>query len=77
MVRVDSPDGTTTFTKTCSVTNKPFSLTVQTELLDMWKERDLYVQDVFSHLTEEEREFLLSGMTPAEWDSLWGEENFE
>ena len=32
-------------------------------------------QDVFSHLTPEEREFLISGCTPEEWEQAFGKED--
>ena len=33
------------------------------------------IQDAFPHLTDGEREFFKSGITPAEWDSLFGPED--
>lgn len=32
-----------------------------------------FVQDHFPHLSEDIREFLISGVTPDEWDHLFGE----
>lgn len=32
------------------------------------------VQDVFPELTADQREFLLTGITPEEWDIVFGEE---
>jgi hypothetical protein len=32
------------------------------------------VQDVFHNLSEDDREFILTGMTPEDWDYLFGEE---
>ena len=29
-------------------------------------------QNIFPHLSSEEREFLISGMIPTEWDSIFG-----
>lgn len=33
-----------------------------------------YVQDAFPELTAEEREFILTGTTPEEWNQMFGEE---
>ena len=50
------------------------------ELLDsmieeFWsKEGAPLIQDAFPHINVEEREFLLTGMTPEEWDELMGPE---
>jgi hypothetical protein len=32
------------------------------------------VQDAFPNLNADDREFLMTGITPDEWDSLWGSE---
>ena len=37
----------------------------------------LLVQDVFPNLSKEEREFLISGITPQEWEETFGEEGDE
>ena len=31
------------------------------------------IQNIFPHLTPDEREFLMTGTTPGEWDELFGE----
>lgn len=31
------------------------------------------IQDVFPHLPAEEREFIMSGITPKEWEKIYGE----
>lgn len=35
------------------------------------------VQDCFPYLSAEDREFIMSGITPEEWYSLFGEEDSE
>jgi hypothetical protein len=35
------------------------------------------IQDAFPNLTAGEREFLMTGVTPAEWENLFGAENSE
>lgn len=42
-------------------------LPVTNEQIDRWQNGEL-IQNVFPHLTPSEREFLISGVTPEEWD---------
>ena len=35
------------------------------------RENGEYVQTIFPNLTSEEREFLLSGITPSEWNEIF------
>ena len=35
---------------------------------------DMLIQDAFPNLDKEQREFLLSGITPQEWNDTFGEE---
>lgn len=39
-----------------------------------WEE-GMYAQDAFPSLTAEEREFLITGITPEEWDKHIGDED--
>lgn len=39
------------------------------------KERGLLVQNIFPHLTPDQREFLLTGVTPEEWNAVFPEED--
>ena len=36
---------------------------------------DMLIQDAFPNLDKEQREFLLSGITPQEWNDTFGEED--
>jgi len=38
-----------------------------------WK-NGAYIQDAMRNLTADEREFILSGILPGEWEEMWGEE---
>ncbi len=38
-------------------------------------QRGELVQDVFPHLTADEREFLVSGLMPGDWEKLMGDED--
>lgn len=47
------------------------------KLIDSWwlyNREGYYIQDAFPYLTEDEREFILTGITADEWDELFGDE---
>lgn len=47
-------------------------LPVTFEQLARWQEGEL-IQNVMAHLTADQREFLMTGATPEEWDSVFGD----
>ena len=49
-------------------------ITVQ-QLFDFMNGRLGLAQDAFPHLTAEEREFIISGIHPIEWNELFGNED--
>ena len=50
-------------------------LPITQEHLDMYETvGDILIQDAFPNLNAEQREFLLSGITPQEWNDTFGEE---
>jgi hypothetical protein len=44
------------------------------ECYRMWKDDGMLIQHAFPMLNEDQREFLLSGMTADEWDNLFKED---
>lgn len=46
-------------------------LPITQEQLSLWKSKNLLVQDVFPNLTPDQREFLMTGITPQEWDQMF------
>ena len=54
--------------KMCTITEKEFSVVVSFPKYVMWKENRKLIQDVFPELSPDEREFMISGWTPAEWE---------
>lgn len=46
-------------------------LPITEEQLTRWKSEKLLVQDVFPNLTPDQREFLMTGVTPQEWDQMF------
>lgn len=61
-------DGNATFSKTCEVTGEKYSVTVSHGQLAALVSPDRpLIQDVLPDHSVEEREFLMTGITPAEW----------
>ena len=58
--------------KTSSLTSKThqMEIDVSDKQIALWMEGAL-IQDVMPNLTPEEREFLMTGITPAEWDEAF------
>lgn len=44
---------------------------------EQWLGTNTLIQVAFPLLTPDEREFLISGVTPEEWDELFGEDDDE
>lgn len=49
-------------------------LPVTREMLIQW-ERGFLIQDAMPHLSPDEREFLMTGIMPDEWDQMLSEED--
>jgi len=49
-------------------------LDVTEEQLKRHRDGEL-IQDVFPHLSAEEREFIMSGITPEEWEKIYGKDH--
>lgn len=64
---------------------KKVSITVDASIDDIsqawyhWENGGAYIQNAFSFMNADEREFLMTGITPSEWDTLFPpeEEGFE
>lgn len=41
---------------------------------DMYNNMGVYVQDAYHFLTEDQREFIMTGILPNEWDALFADE---
>ena len=51
-------------------------LPISQDAMDAWI-RGVLIQHAMPYLTDDEREFVLSGITPEEWDEYLGEESDE
>lgn len=52
-------------------------LPITEEELKAWQESGQMIQQFFPQLTDDEREFILSGMTPEEWEEAFPEDDEE
>ena len=51
-------------------------LDVTQEMFDEWRSGAL-IQNAFPHLTPDEREFILTGYTPEDWEAMFGGDDDE
>lgn len=68
-----SPVHTYTFTGPCVLTGKQHSVTVKAAGLYKYHQGAL-IQDAFPELSADDREFMLSGMSPEAWKMTFGED---
>ena len=61
------------FSKPCPITGEMFSGEAPTDGVERWRSGWL-IHEALPRLTASQREFLISGLTPATWDSLFNEE---
>lgn len=59
----------------CDVTGRLYSVIFHVAQWERWQSEDALLQDAFADFSDEQREFLLSGLTPAEWNEMAGPEN--
>ena len=58
--------------KVCSVTNERFMVTVTEMEYDLYKTKVSLAQELWPDMTLDNREFIISALTPAEWDWMHG-----
>ena len=59
-------------TRTSLLSGKKYTMDIDIDMyqLNKWQNGGL-IQDVMPHLTADEREFIMTGITPAEWDATF------
>lgn len=72
-VEVAQDDQETTVSGYCTITGKLYEVTVPTRDYQRWQQGEL-IQNVFPRLSADDREFLQTRTTPAEWDEKYGSE---
>lgn len=58
----------------CIVTGKPYTVFVKSQDFTDWKERRKLAQEAFSYLSKEDREFIISGISPEGWEEMLSED---
>jgi len=53
---------------------REFDLPVTTEQMSRFESGKETIQDIFPHLSADDREFIKSGITAEEWDNMFAEE---
>lgn len=66
-------NNTATKTKTCEITKEKYSVSMPIDLYYAWNDGAL-IQEILTHYTDEQREFLISDTTPEEWNAMEFEE---
>lgn len=63
-----------TITRFSPVSLKENTMTMMLDPSDLakWERREDLIQNALPYLSPAEREFLISGVMPGEWDLLWG-----
>ena len=63
-------------TRTSPLSGKSHTLDlpVTADQLTRYDRREGLVQDIFPELSAEHREFIMTGITPEEWNAIFGEE---
>jgi len=59
------------FSKRCEVSGEFFCITVDAKDYSKWQS-GIHVQDVWPDMSKENREFIINGTTPAEWNEMFG-----
>jgi len=68
-------DSSVTLYKTCSVRKEEYSIALSYQQFEALKSPDRpCIQDILPDFSADQREFLMTGITPAEWDESFGEE---
>lgn len=62
---------------TCSGKEHTLEIPVTQDQLDGWKQSGKHIQDALPHLTPDEREFLISGCTAEEFDTMFADDEEE
>lgn len=70
------PEHTYTFTGPCIVTKKETSVTIKAKELYNIRQ-GMHIQDAAPSLSDDDREFLISGTSAEGWDQLFGEDDDE
>jgi len=66
-----------TRTSVISGITRTMDINVTQNQIDRWNNREGYIQNIMPNISASEREFILSGITSEEWDSIFFENREE
>ena len=74
---LEDDSGNIRVTRTSTFTGKrnTMVLPIDVEMFRVWRSGGGLIQNVFPHLSADQREFLMSGATPDEWAGIFGGED--
>lgn len=70
------PEHVFIFTGLCKISGKTYSVRVPAAGLHEY-DKGMNIQDAFPNMSKDDREFLISGITPEEWNKLFVEETLD
>ena len=68
-------DGFVRVYKTYNGNQRSMVLPTRQGNLEHWVDTGTLVQDAFPHFDDDQREFLITGILPEEWDAMFGSED--
>jgi hypothetical protein len=71
-VTIKRQNGVITKTGICEVTGNVYSISFAESAYNAWQEGEL-IQNAFPNLSEDEREFIMTDITPSEWQKLFND----
>lgn len=73
-LKTEYVDGKIVRSGVCSATGETYSVSLTERQVFEWRVCGLFIQNVAPELDADQREFLISGVTPAEWEQLFPKE---
>lgn len=58
----------------CVVTGKHYTVFVNSQDFSDWRDRKKLAQAAFPYLSKEDREFIISGISPEGWEEMLGDD---
>ncbi len=73
--KIRKPDGRLLLVGPCTVTKKLYSVVVSDQAVINYYQLGMKAQDAFPELPADQREFLISGVSPEGWKQIFGNSN--
>jgi hypothetical protein len=73
VLHVEDDGGHVAISGECAFLKTPFTVMVVKDDYERWRETDCHVQDAFPYMPADQREFLISGISPEGWEQFVNE----